>query len=506
MSNCIILSGGTWSPTLQAKIKRPLGPYRLCSALEDQGYTTFVLDYINEFTVQEIIQVLSNHIGEDTLWFGFSSTFYWPEKINNGNTSRTEKDDLVEMYYTSDYSQIKKVIDFVRQNSNAKILYGGAKSPYYSESGTDKNIDYYVTGNADNSIIDITNFLAGKVTKLHSINGNVIDSFEYTEPDIKNISTHWWKKHYNILPNEGLPIELARGCIFKCKFCDFPLTGKKKGTYLRDPLQIKDELIKMWEVNGTDSYLFTDDTFNDDNDKLESLHKIFTDLPFKPKFSTYLRIDLINKYPHQADILTEMGMVGTFFGLETLQPESARVIGKGLHPSKVKDRLYWLAEKWKNKANIESGFIIGLPYDNFSYFNELLMWSLEEDNPIQAIHDYPLMLFYYEKNNKLKKYSSEFSLNPEIYGYEFNEGVVMWNLPSQKLNYNVCSNVASKFADLRSPMNKIAGFQMITSLNTGVELQDLYDHTQQEIERKYDIPKMNADKINKYKRLVGLYK
>ena len=165
-----------------------------------------------------------------------------------------------------------------------------------------------------------------------------------------------------------------------------------------------------------------------------------------------------------------------------------------------------MAEKWKNKANIESGFIIGLPYDNFSYFNELLMWSLEEDNPIQAIHYYPLMLFYYEKNNKLKKYSSEFSLNPEIYGYEFNEGVVMWNLPSQKLNYNVCSNVASKFADLRSPMNKIAGFQMITSLNTGVELQDLYDHTRQEIERKYDIPKMNADKINKYKRLVGLYK
>jgi hypothetical protein len=55
-------------------------------------------------------------------------------------------------------------------------------------------------------------------------------------------------------------------------------------------------------------------------------------------------------------------------------------------------------------------------------------------------------------------------------------------------------------------MNKIGGFQMITSLNTGIELQDLYNHTQQEIELKYDIPKLNTDKINEYKRLIGLYK
>ena len=299
---------------------------------------------------------------------------------------------------------------------------------------------------------------------------------------------------------------MPRLCNFKCKFCDFPLTGKKKGTYLRDTSQIKEEIIKMWEIHGTDSYLFTDDTFNDDNDKLEDLHKVFTDLPFKPKFASYLRVDLINKFPHQADLLTEMGLIGTFFGLETLQPESARAIGKGLHPNKVKDRLYWLSEKWKNKVNIESGFIIGLPYDNFSYFNELITWSLEEDNPIQAIHFYPLMLFNYGKDSKLKKYVSEFSLNPEIYGYEFDDNIFVWNLPSQKLNYKTCLNIANKFTDLRSPMNKVAGFHMITSLNTGIQLNDLYQHTQEEIEQKYDIPTMNMTKIGEYKRLLGLYK
>ena len=49
-----------------------------------------------------------------------------------------------------------KIINFIRENSNAKIIYGGAKAPYYSMFQIDiENIDYYVTGNADTSIIDI---------------------------------------------------------------------------------------------------------------------------------------------------------------------------------------------------------------------------------------------------------------------------------------------------------------------------------------------------------------
>ena len=149
MSNCIILSGGTWSPSEWGKIKRSLGPYRIASALEDSGYSSFVLEYCEEFTSDEIIKVISNHIGKETLWFGFSSTFFWPEK-------KEEKDSSNQMYYNSEYSEVLKVIDYVKQNSKAKIIYAGAKVPFYI---IDENIDYYITGNADNSIINVTDFL-----------------------------------------------------------------------------------------------------------------------------------------------------------------------------------------------------------------------------------------------------------------------------------------------------------------------------------------------------------
>jgi hypothetical protein len=497
MANCIILSGGTWSPDGWCTVKRSLGPYRVASSLEDHGYSSFILDYIENFSTDEIIKAIDKHINDDTIWFGFSSTFFWLRQKEYTN-ARTANDDLNEMYYDN-YQEVSKVINFVK-SKGLKILYGGAKAPYFSLNDVDSNIDYYITGNADNSIIDVTNYLAGKVDSIQHLNDRTVDSTKYPEPDVKNIPTRWW--NHNIMKKEGLPLELSRGCIFKCKFCDFPLTGKKKGTYLRDPEQIKDEMIKTWEAHGTDSYFFTDDTFNDDNDKLEALHKVFTSLPFKPKFASYLRVDLINKYPHQADLLADMGLVGTFFGLETMQPDSAKAIGKGLHPNKVKDRLYWLREQWKNRVNIEAGFILGLPYDTLSYFNDLLMWTMEKDNPIQAISFYPLMLFYYKDHKELQRYSSEFALNPEIYGYTFDNSISSWQLKSQKLNYNMCLDISQKFNDLRKPMNQIAGFYTITSLNTGIDIHDIYTLTQKQIEMKYNIPELNSKRIEEYKGMV----
>jgi hypothetical protein len=500
LANCVILSGGTWSPDNWCKVKRSLGPYRLATSLEEAGYTTFVLDFIEEFTPAEASELLSKHIGPDTLWFGFSSSFFWnkQEKYTNANTSN---DDLRSMYYT-DYKDVKFIINLVRfMAPQAKILYGGSKSQFFAVYDVDKNIDYYVTGNADNSIIDITDTLAGKKQSIEHLSGKVIDSYKYPEPDIKNIPTKWW--NYPVLKNEGLPIELARGCIFKCKFCDYTLTGKKKGTYLRDPEQIKDEMIKNWETHGTTSYYFTDDTFNDDNDKLESLYKVFQELPFDLKFSSFLRLDLINRFPHQAQLLRDMGLVGAFFGIESLNQKSATAVGKGMRTEKVKDKLYALREsdQWGNNVNIEAGFILGLPYDTREYFEELIQWCMLKDNPIDACRFSPLMLFHYKDNPELQRYASEFSLNPEIYGYKVNR-VCKWELPEQNLDYMTCLEYSNKFNDIVSSKTKIAGFGVITSLNTGVSLEDIRNLPECEIQQKYNIPEMNRQRINEYKRLV----
>lgn len=506
MSKCIILSGGIWNPDNNSKIQRSLGPYRLATALESAGYSTFVLDYCIELSTDEIIQALQLHLTPETLWVGFSSTFYFR---NTNKTSAKER-----MYY-GEYTDVKRVIDYIKKNSGAKLIYGGSNTPYYG--GRDTDIDYYVGGYADVSLVDLTRYIDdGSTTppfEIVNVDGNpmtLLDSFNYPEPNMNDISTAWHNPDFNVLPGEGLPIELARGCIFKCKFCSYPLLGKKKGTYLRDPEQIRDEMIKIYESYGTTNFYITDDTFNDDNDKIEALHRVFTSLPFKPNFSAYLRIDLINRYPHQAQLLQEMGLIGTYFGLETIQPESARAIGKGLHPHKVRDRLYWLQEQWQDRVNIESGFILGLPYDTLDYFSELIDWCTQKDNPIDYIAFYPLYLFKYanvstpENMKRMEKYLSEFSLNPDIYGYEFNgeNNITDWTLPSQSLDYDLCRRTANNFSQLVSHRNKISAFAMISHMNLGISLDDLFNLTQREINQKYNIPDLNQKRLTEYKNLV----
>jgi hypothetical protein len=130
------------------------------------------------------------------------------------------------------------------------------------------------------------------------------------------------------------------------------------------------------------------------------------------------------------------------------------------------------------------------------------MWTLEKDNPIQCINYYPLMLFHYKDHKELQRYSSEFALNPEIYGYTFDNSISNWQLKSQKLNYNMCLDISKKFSDLRKPLNKIAGFYTITSLNTGVPLEDIYTMTQVDIQKKYNIHEMNANRVSEYKGMV----
>jgi hypothetical protein len=497
MAQCIILTGGTHTNPNQPHIQRNLGAYRVASALQQEGYSTFVLDYIIHMSVEEIKTALSKHLSEETLWVGFSSTFFWSNNSNSFLQTQKER-----MYYTS-LDDIDSIIKYIKTNSKAKLIYGGGKAPYFQ---ADKSIDYYVIGYADTSIIELTKHIqTGSEIKLKCVNETqIVESTNFDEPKMDNIKTNW--KDQYVIHKEGLPMELARGCIFKCKFCSYPLLGKKKGTYLRDPCEIKDEMIQNWELYGTESYYMTDDTFNDDNDKIDSLHKIITELPFKLKFSAYLRVDLIHKYPHQATLLKEMGLIGTYFGLETMNPNSAKSIGKGLHPSKVKERLYWLAEEWKNSVNIGAGFILGLPHDTESYFEELISWCIESNNPLQHISFYPLYLFPRKSDHDLAAYTSEFSLKPEIYGYEFNDksNWMNWKLQNQNLSYEKCNLIANEFNSIISPRNKVAEFQMITNLNIGIDINDLYKHTMIELNQKYDIPKMNSMRIDEYKQMIGV--
>ena len=497
MADVIILSGGSYEEETSPRVIRSLGPYRIASELKKHGYSAVVIDYTQYMSAEEIINSISKHLDNNTLWLGYSSTFFFTQRDTDYFNNPLRK-----MYQSNPYDKISKIYDYIKQNSTAKIVFGGA---YALLAHADPIVDYYIVGYADVSSLELTKYLSGKVETLQYYSEKIIDdrtciiidSGKYPDPEMNTLETNF--KDYPLIPGEAIPVEFARGCIFKCKFCTYPLLGKKKGTYIRDMNQVRDELVELWEATGTDTYYITDDTFNDDNDKMEDFHKLFTSLPFKPKFSAFLRLDLIDRFPHQADLLLEAGLVGNFFGIESFNHKSARAIGKGLHPDRVKERLKWVREKWKGKVNTGIGLIIGLPYDDEKYFEEL--WDYIHSNEYQVQHTVFNPLFITDTKKGVNLYGSEFAMNPEIYGYKFNDDG--WYHEEQNLDFRKCANIADMFS--RSVYHKsfAPDFSVITYLSMGIPLEDIIKYPEIELRNRYNIPKLNNEKLTMYKQMIG---
>ncbi|GAJ09184.1 unnamed protein product, partial [marine sediment metagenome] len=246
---------------------------------------------------------------------------------------------------------------FKRRNPNVKMVIGGGKSTVTSLPG----VNYWVWGAADRSVVALANYLEdGSPLVTHpGRTGEVISSRNYPFTDHSKSKIIWQSNDY-LFEREHLPIEINRGCIFRCIFCANPL-HRKKGEFEKSIDVLQEELLYNYDHFGTTGYMFCDDTYNDTMEKVASLHKMFKKLPFELEWSGYGRVDVINKYPEQREMLLESGLRAILVGIETFHPVTAKGVGKGLHPDKVKETLYYLRETWRGKVIITGSFIVGLP-------------------------------------------------------------------------------------------------------------------------------------------------
>lgn len=357
------------------------GPYRIATELRNYGFTCQIVHLCFYFTKEEIEHVCQKYISDSTLIVGLSTTF-WNLQDNN------RKKEL-----------LKIILNNAKKNKNAKLVVGGTLSQYYADA---INPDASFNGFAESDFLQYALSLKKRSST---------KKFEFTDSYIE------YKENDFVDFQESKVIEIARGCIFKCSFCSYPLNGKQKLDYIKSKETLTQELIYNYEKYGITTYTLSDDTFNDSTEKLEFLHKIFTSLPFKIKFVCYLRLDLINAHREQINILQEMGLIGAFFGIETFNHDAGKHIGKGLHPEKNKQLLYDLKKYyWKDDINITIGLISGLPYETKKSHIETLNYiSNEQECLVDRIRPSSLNI----PNPLLDKYpyKSEFQINAIKYGF-----------------------------------------------------------------------------------------
>lgn len=398
---------------------RSQGPYACAHYLEQHGYDCDVLDFFELLTTSQLVHVVSKLIRPDTIFIGISTTFL---KVGKSQGTLIYTDGVENHADDVNFTYLDNLINAIyilkQKFKDIKFVIGGAKASFLGHS----LFDCAIHGFGEDLILEYADYLIGKNPFLKYSydpkwpNMMVIKTANKPKFDITSSNFKFQKKHC-ILPDEPLPLTISRGCIFKCKFCGYPQTGKRKGEFVRSIDCIIDEVKHNYQCFGTTAYWFNDETFNDDTDKLKLLAEEFSKLNFKIQFTAYIRVDLLRAHKEQIELLEAIGIKTCLFGIETFSKQAGQIIGKGLTGGPLKEFLLELKENWDSKEiTFHNNFIVGLPGDTIESQYETQQWHI--DNKMRDWYFLPLKILS-PKYHKGKLWLSDFEKNSEKYGFKF---------------------------------------------------------------------------------------
>lgn len=378
------------------------GTYKLATEIRNNGYTCQVVDLFSYYSYDELEKIVSKFCTDETVLVGFSCTLM--EKRKNGTVSNFGRPDSE---FTSIVDKIKSI------NSNIKICLGGARMTLNSYW---QGVDYVIVNKGDVAIIKLIKHLidgddikVAKSSPCHVIDGN---DYFYTQEQFAFSNIKYVPEDI-IFHGESLPIEVARGCVFQCAFCHFDLIGKKVGDWQKAESALRDELIMNYEKFGTTHFMFTDELINESLPKMELIHRVLTNLPFKISYTSYARLDLIWKFPEMREMLLESGAKSLAFGIETMNEVAGKKIGKGLGEKRIKETLNYCAETWKGKIITSSNFIVGLPGENEQSIRNTVEYLVSDSCPLDVFGFLPL----YIRSEHDGRSTSKIDQDPKKFGY-----------------------------------------------------------------------------------------
>lgn len=215
---------------------------------------------------------------------------------------------------------------------------------------------------------------------------------------------------YCLTHNDIVQFEVRLGCKFNCTFCTFEFRNAKRVN------DTDSDCLTAFFADAFNNYGITrfscvDDTFNEDDTKIETLKSAVNKLNFKPVIVGYNRFDIMMAKPNQAKMLDECGFVGHYFGIETLHREASKFIRKGINRDQALDFLRFLKTTFPH-WHMCSGYIVGLPKEPYEHITETHS-MIRQERLIDAIIPADLGLYRIPGN---EHNYSDFSKHPEHYG------------------------------------------------------------------------------------------
>lgn len=438
--NDIIFWSGIWNYRYPEFI-RPIASYELSHWLRLNSFKAQVIEFVQHLTTEQLVELTELAISKKTFAIAVSTTFWPLDGTIIGNTPVVP-------------ANVENAIKILREKyPHIEFIAGGHRTTRYKHL-FDRIFDVVET-DGENQILKYCNEKRYKMQFPSKIFNIVELQHKFIEQDI-------------IMPHESLPMEMGRGCIFKCKFCAYLNIGKKKHTYQRKFDYVLEEFAYNKDMFDTKNYMLLDDTVNEDIEKMNFLASVPKKIGSNFSWNGFLRADLIWAHENH-DVLIESGLKNVFFGVESLHPMASKVIGKSWMGTHAKDWLPHLYNNlWNKKVSIEGTFIIGLPHETENDILRTVDWINQVD----------IGTFYFGALNLRNTFeegapTSEFTREYYKYNYIIDENGD-W--------YNTDTNISKQRAlILVKEMNKllhdkwkITGWRTNSYYNIGMELDDIH--------------------------------
>lgn len=399
---------------------KTLGPYKVAHVLREHGIEVAVIHHASIFSIREILHALTHLISKSTLYVGVNNMFYADtgdciERQDGGIEFKNIESGSILPHGKSFNAVVKKKIK--ECNPNCKLVFGG---PTARDGEHARIFDYVVTGYAECSALNLAFHLMDPAHPLEksrkSVWGPIIVDDSRAEKYDFSHGCMKYQDHVVILPGETLVLELARGCIFKCAFCSYPMNGKKKMDFIRVMDLVRQEIIENYEKFGVTRYIFSDDTINDSPEKCQMIYEMSKGLPFELEWWGYLRLDLLAAHPETIDWIFGSGCRSAFFGIETLHPEAAKAVGKGGNREKLFAVVKQIKDRYGQKVNLHGAFVFGLPHEPESSMEKTVDFLLSDECLLDSWIVQPLNIRPQGQTYD-NGFLSDLDINFEKYGY-----------------------------------------------------------------------------------------
>lgn len=369
------------------------GSHRIATHLRQQGWDAEVIDFFEYWTFDELVELLNSRVTSETKFIGFSFIY-----------SFTTRKTLLE-----------KFCWYIKETYPDIFLIGGGQfEPFHLDY-----IDYFVAGYGENALDAILKYKLsnGPAPKTKIVKDTcVIETMhDYPAAPWKSPMIKYENRDF-IIPGEWGAIEFARGCKFDCAFCNFPIRNANFDA-TRTSESAYEQLMDAYDRFGISNYVITDNTFNDTTEKITKFADVVDTLSFKPWFTGFIRADLLIARKADREELLRMRMLGQFYGIESFNSRSAKFIGKGMSPSRVKEGLLDLRDYFTTRVGRlyrpTINLIAGLPHETLDSLNTTYEWVRDNWHPLYA-HSEVLEIVAEEndKNSYLSKNYAEHGYMP----------------------------------------------------------------------------------------------